>query len=267
MIRFLLAVILLIGLVPTPAAADEIQLRSGDRISGRVVQLAGGTLTFKTPHGDLKIPWSDIAAITITQTLRVTLATKEVRTITAMAAAEPGRVTLDPGGPVALTDIVALGPIMPPITITGGANAGFLTSSGNTDVNNLRLDADAAIRQSANRYTATAAVNRAEDSDVETVRNWTTSLNYDRFLTSRLFLNANSIFTNNPFRDLDLRTALGGGVGYQMIDNSRVKLTANVGLGWVNEDFIAAIDDDYIAVRESAALDVFVVPSRVQLFH
>ena len=134
-------------------------------------------------------------------------------------------------------------------------------------MNNLRLDADAAIRQSANRYTATAAVNRAEDSDVETVKNWTTSLNYDRFLTSRLFLNANSIFTNNPFRDLDLRTALGGGVGYQLIDNSRVKLTANVGPGWVNEDFIAAIDDDYTAVRESAALDVFVVPSRVQLFH
>ncbi len=267
MIRFLLAIVLLIGLVPTPAAADEIQLRSGDRISGSVVQLAGGTLTFKTPHGDLKIPWSDIAAITITQTLRVTLATKEVRTITAMAAAEPGRVTLDPGGAVALSDIVALGPVQPPVTITGGANAGVLTSSGNTDVNNLRLDADAAIRQSANRYTATAAVNRAEDSDVETVRNWTTSLNYDRFLTSRLFLNANSIFTNNPFRDLDLRTALGGGVGYQLIDNSRVKLTANVGLGWVNEDFIAAVDDDYTAVRESAALDVFVVPSRVQLFH
>src|SRR5687768_8495680 len=114
MTRQLLAIIVLVGLIPTSAVADEVQLRSGDRINGRAVQLTGGTLTLKTPHGDLKIPWTEVTALTVTQTLRVTLATKETRTI------------------------------VPPITVTGGANAGFLTSSGNTDVNSLRLDGDAA---------------------------------------------------------------------------------------------------------------------------
>jgi putative salt-induced outer membrane protein YdiY len=269
MTRLVVALVVLISILPAAAIADEVQLRNGDRITGRVVQLAGGTLTFKTPLGDLKIPWAQVAALTVSQTLRITLASKETRTITAIAAAEPGRVTLDPGGPVAVTDIVAIRPIEPPVTIAGGANAGILGSSGNTHVNNLRVDADAAIRQRANRYTASAAVNRAEASDVETARNWTTSLNYDRFLTTRLFLNANSVFTNDPFRDLDLRTAVGVGVGYQVFDTARVKLTANGGVGWVNEDFIdpAIEDDEYTALRESVALDVFVVPGRVQLFH
>ena len=52
-----------------------------------------------------------------------------------------------------------------------------------------------------------------------------------------------------------------------MFDTPRVKLTANAGLGWVNENFIVAPDDDYTALRESVALDIFAVPDRVQLFH
>jgi hypothetical protein len=57
------------------------------------------------------------------------------------------------------------------------------------------------------------------------------------------------------------------GVGYQVLNATRVKLTANGGLGWVNENFILAPDDDYTAARESAALDLFIVPNRVMFFH
>jgi putative salt-induced outer membrane protein YdiY len=262
----LLAVLVLYALVET-ASADEVQLRGGDRYTGRVARLAGGTLAFETPHGNLNIPWTDIVALTTAGTLRITLAGQEPSTITGIAPAEAGRVTLTPGGVVALADITALGPIEPPVTMTGGANAGLLHSSGNTDAHSLRLDADAAIRQRANRYRASAALNRVEDDGEETADNWTTSLNYDRFLTSRLFLNVNGILTNDPFRDLDLRTALGAGVGYQVFDTPRTTLTANGGVGWVNEDFITADDDSYTAVRESAELGFFIVPGRVQFFH
>jgi len=35
------------------AAADEVRLANGDRLTGTVVSLADGTLTFKTPYGEL----------------------------------------------------------------------------------------------------------------------------------------------------------------------------------------------------------------------
>jgi putative salt-induced outer membrane protein YdiY len=251
----------------SPAIADELQLRSGDRVSGRVLRLAGGTVAFRTPHGVLNVPLAEITSLTVTEPLRVTVGAAPPAVVTAIAPAAAGRVTLTPGGEVALADLRAIGPVEPPVTVTGGANAGFLRTSGNTDVNSLRLDADAAVRQNANRYTALAAVNRAEDAGEETADSWTTSLNYDRFLTERLFANANAIFTNDRFRDMDLRTALGAGVGYQVLTGPRVRLTANGGFGWVNEDFIVAEDDDYSAVRESAALDIFIAPGRVQFFH
>ena len=37
------------------AHADEVRLKNGDRITGAVTSLAGGTLTFKATGGDLKI--------------------------------------------------------------------------------------------------------------------------------------------------------------------------------------------------------------------
>jgi putative salt-induced outer membrane protein YdiY len=255
-------------LIPAvPAAADQVTLSNGDRITGTIVSLAGSTLTVTTPNGELRIPWGDVTGLVVEDAILVTIGgadPTEVRIATADAA---GRATLNPGGPVDLLQIAALARRVPPITVDGGANAGMITTGGNTDVNSLRLDAELALRQSANRYSAAAAVNRAKDAGDETADNWNLALNYDRFVTERLFLNANSIFTNDQFRDLDLRTALGLGIGYQVLNTPRVRLTANAGLGRVNEDFDAGVDDSYTAARESAALDIFILPGRVQFFH
>jgi putative salt-induced outer membrane protein YdiY len=251
----------------SPALADEVLLTNGDRVTGTVSSLAGNTLTLATPHGQLKIAWANVAGLVITDPILATVAGQPAAEVRIRAADGPGRVLLDPGGAVELAQIATLARPQPPLTMTGGANAGFLQSGGNTDVNSLRLDGDVAIRQRANRYTASAAVNHAEDRGTETARNWNTALNYDRFLTPRLFVNGNAIFTNDRFRDLDLRTALGVGVGYQVLTTPRTSLTANAGLGWVNENFEAGVDDSYTAARESAALTYFIVRDRMQFFH
>jgi putative salt-induced outer membrane protein YdiY len=254
-------------LLAAPAAADQVTLTNGDRITGTVDSLGGNTLTVATPHGQLKIPWGDIASLVIEDPILVTVGDAAPAEVRIAAGDAAGRVMLNPGGSVELIQIVALTRPIPPLSFTGGANAGMMTTGGNTDVNSLRLDGDATIRQAANRYTASAVINRAKDRGLETAENWNTSFNYDRFLTPRLFVNANSIFTNDKFRDLDLRTALGAGLGYQVIDTPLVKLTANGGLGWVNENFDIAEDDSYTAARESAGLDIAIVPDRLSFFH
>jgi putative salt-induced outer membrane protein YdiY len=257
-------------LAVAPAFADVLQLMNGDRITGQVVSLAGGTLVFKTAGGDINIPWNQITSIESTATLQVTIAGRPGKqTITGMTMGTPGQLVLTPGGQVALADVTDLGPLEKTLTITGGANAGILNSGGNTDSFSLHLDGDIAVRQNLNRYTATALVNRVQDRllDLYTARNWSTAFNYDRFLSKRLFVNANAIYTNDEFRDLDLRSAYGVGLGYQVFDTPTVKLTANAGLGWVKENFIVADDNDYTAARESASLDIFAIPHRVEFFH
>ena len=254
-------------LTALPARADEVRLKNGDRITGTTVSLAGGTLTFKAPGGDLKIPWADVASLAIEQPMLVTVGTATPTSAIFGAVDATGRVTLVPGGPVALADIVALARPQPAWVVTGGAGAGIVQTAGNTQVDNVRLSGDIVAKGAANRYTVSAVQAHARDRGVETARNWSITGKYDRFLTSRLYANANANFTNDAFRDIDLRTALGAGLGYQVIDTARTKLTADAGLAWVKENFKSIADDSYTAAHESAALQVQLVPGRVQAFH
>lgn len=236
-----------------PVSADEVRLRNGDRVTGETTKLENGTLTFKTGFGELGIAWQDVEALIVDETI-------EIETT-------EGDTVVHPGGAIDVPRTRALKRPDPGLTVTGGANAGFLQTGGNSDVNSLRLDGRMIARMAANRYTVEGSVNRAEDRGVETTRNWTTSARYDRFLTSRLFLNANGIFTHDRFRDLDLRTALGAGLGYQFADSRRMQLSADGGLGWVNESLAGQVDNRYTALREAAKLDLFIVGERVVLFH
>ena len=240
-------------LFASPAAADELRLTNGDRYTGEVVQLAAGTLTFKTAHGTLAVPWSQVSGLTVDTNIIVT-------------AVDGSTVTLA-GGTIDLPATTALARPRPPIELTGGAGAGLVSSAGNTSVNSVRVDGDAALRAGANRYTFGVGINRAEDRGVTTAQNWTTTARYDRFLTTRVYVNANAIFTNDRFRDLDLRSAYGAGLGYQVIDRPLVKFNVDGGVGYVNENFDVAEDDSYAALREAAKLDVVLVADRVVLFH
>src|SRR5687767_5014007 len=266
-IRALSLIILLALLTAAPAGADEVQLKNGDRLTGTVASLAGGVLTFGTPYGDVRIPWAEVTRLAIQDPILAVVAGAPPATVTIVVAAD-GQATLQPGGVVALADITSLARAQPPVIIDGGANAGVITTAGNTDVNNLRLDGDLVARADVNRYSASAAVTRAKDRGVQTAQNWTTAFKYDRFVSTRMFLNANAIFTNDRFRDLDLRTAVGAGVGYQVLTGPRVTLTADAGPGYVNENLESPQpDDSYAALRESVSLAALAIPDRIQFFH
>jgi putative salt-induced outer membrane protein YdiY len=167
----------------------------------------------------------------------------------------------------ALADITAIATPPPPLAWTGGASAGLLATGGNSDVSSTRVDGELIARTPRDRYTATAIVNRAEDTGRETSNNWTAALAYDRFISERLFAQASTILTNDRFRDLDLRTALGAGIGYQVWDSPLTSLSVNAGLGYVHENFDGAPNDSYAAARESAKLDLYFADKRVSAFH
>jgi len=258
-------VCLLIFLVCASANADELRLKNGDRYTGAVVTLAKGTLTFDTGHGTLALPWADVTALTVTAPVIVTVADRE-QTVR-FAAGPEGQVTVAGGATIRLTDITAVRRPEPPLVVDGAANAGVLSSGGNTDVNSLHFDGEVVARARANRYTAGGWVNRSTDSGRETSRNATGALRYDRFISKRMYLSGSSLFTYDRFRDLDLRTALGLGVGYQVADNALVKLGVEGGYGYVHENFATQPDDSFHAARDSVLLDVFVGGKRLDFFH
>src|SRR2546421_8866485 len=110
----------LASLVALPGRADELRLKNAARITGAATSLAGGTLNFKATGGDLKIAWAEVASRAIEQPMLVTVGTAAPTSAIFAAADANGRATLVPGGPVALTDIVALSRPQPAWVITAG---------------------------------------------------------------------------------------------------------------------------------------------------
>ena len=254
-------------LAAVPVHADEVRLANGDRISGSTTSLTAGTLVFKAQNGDLKIAWNNVVSLAIDTPMLVTLRNARAASATLTGADPGGLATLVPGGQVPLSDIVAIAASQPRWEIASSAGAGVVQTAGNTQVNNLRFSGDVVAKSGANRYTISAVATHAKDRDVETARNWSGTGRYDRFLTPRLFINADANLINDRFRDIDLRSAIGAGIGYQVIGRGRTTLSASVGFAWVKEDFRSIDDDSYGTTHEAAALQVQLLPNRVQAFH
>lgn len=247
--------VVLILALSSPGAADELRLANGDRLSGTVQRLAAGILTFRTPHGELQLPWPEVTFLRLDEPKLVTVHTEE-----------PALMLLS-SEEVALESITAIAAPRPAVAFSGGASAGFLTTSGNSDISSLRLDGELVARRRHDRFTVTGVLNRGRDTGRESARNASGSFRYDRFVSERLFLNGSTIVTHDRFRELDLRTAVGVGVGYQLLDTSLARISVEGGLGYVNEDFSQSPDNRYTAVREATKLELFFAARRVQVFH
>lgn len=272
-LRRAILVVVLIIVVVIPALADEVHLKNGDRFSGRVVSLDKGTLKFDTGHGVVDVTWADVVGIAINDPAMITIARRPEGAMLLVLLPD-GSVGLrsvdrpaDTPQPVALGDVRSIRRPLPPYSLTGGANAGFLTTQGNTDVNSLRLDGDIVARVHDNRYSANASLNQTSDNGIESARNATATVRYDRFLTKTFYVNASSIFTHDNFRDLDLRTAAAVGVGLQAVDNTRLNLAVEAGYGYVNENLHRQDDTRFHSARETVKLDFFVGGKRIVLFH
>jgi putative salt-induced outer membrane protein YdiY len=253
----ILAVFLLVVAGSRAAAADELHLANGDRLTGTVEGLESGTLTFKTAGGELKIAWHDVTSLTTDHPLLVRTGTQP-----------PVLMMVDAVTPDALAAITGIAAPTPPVVWRGGADLGILNARGNTRTSSLRVDGDITARTAHDRYASSAIVNRASDRGVETARNWTSSFDYNRFVSRRLFVSGSLILTNDPFRDLDLRTAVSVGLGYQIWETPRDTLSVTAGFGHVRENFATAPDDRFSALQESTKLDVSLFSGdRVHAFH
>jgi putative salt-induced outer membrane protein YdiY len=153
------------------------------------------------------------------------------------------------------------------LELSGHLNIGATATDGNTDTENYYLDGELVARTAESRYTAGALVNYAEDEAKTTTDNWTCYLKYDRFVNQNWYLYGNGVFKQDEFKDIDLRTSLGTGIGYQFLETELSNLSAEGGLSYVNEDLSEADDKSYAAGRWSASIDRYLVPGQVKFFH
>lgn len=272
-IKTLLAGLALVT-VATAAQADWVELDNGDRLSGRIVSLLDGVLILETAYaGTLKLPRERISRLESTAPVRVRLADgTEFDGLIQSDAPEAVRVrisALAETEPVPLAQIGAINPPRDPgaTRVSARVSAGGSATRGNTDARTLHLSGEAVARNPVNRVTLDAALNRAAQDGAQTASNARAGLKYDHFVSSQAYLYANTRLENDGEADLDLRTSLGVGAGWQIADTPRRTLAVEGGLSYVNEDYGNAPDQRFPGARLALKYEEGIWQDSVRLFH
>ena len=87
-------------------------------------------------------------------------------------------------------------------------------------------------------------------------------------MTDKWYLNANTSFEKDDFKDINSRTVLGVGPGYQYWQSDLRNLSSELGYAYVAESFSDDTEDsDYSALRWAVTFDYYLYKKIVQLFH
>lgn len=105
----------------------------------------------------------------------------------------------------------------------------FRGASGNTDRESGHVDAELTARTAKHRITLGSAYDRAEDDHRKSEDNASGYSKYDYFLTEKLYLYLNGMAEKDTFRDINLRTTVGPGVGYMVFEGELMNLSMEAG--------------------------------------
>src|SRR5580692_12643198 len=237
--------------------ADQVVLKNGDRLTGTITKSDDKTLLIKTEFaGDVTVQWPAVQEVTSSQPLHVAISNG--KTVVGPVSTADGSlaVTTSASGTVtvAKADVTGLRSdseqaaydksLHPGLSQgwVGGANIGFALTAGNSETKSL------AVAFTGDRKTLHDEINLYENTVYSTndapgaIPGTTADSNqggarYSRNLNPRLFAYGGADFQTNALQDLNLRTVLGGGLGYHAIKTDRTTLDFLVGPNYTRENY------------------------------
>ena len=253
------AALLIVTALPAILLADQVVLTNGDRLSGTIVRSDGKILVMKTEFaGEVTIQWSAIRELSSSEDLH--LALKDGRSVVGpvsttdsnlvVGTKSGGKVTMSPSDVSSIrndAEQLAYDKSLNPRILSGwegGTNIGFALTRGNSQTKNLSLAFNAArktLNDKLGLYANTVyATNDAKGATPGTTANAVQGgVRYDHNLTSRLFAFAGADFQADSLQTLNLRSILGGGIGFHLIKSERTTLDLLGGVNYTRENYDA----------------------------
>ena len=249
------AVALILSFAPAASKAETVTLANGDRISGKISDSDGKTLTLNTDYaGDVKIKWASIKELVADKPLYITTGDKKTVTGTVTPAAKTLTVHTAAGESVEV-DYAKITAIRTAESETafeksqhptwkqdwkGSGTVGLSLARGNSETTNLNTataverktpDDDFAVSESS-LYTTDNAPGGGVTANAVLG-----SIKYNRNFAPRLFAAAEGDFTHDELQDLTLRAIYTGGIGVHAIANPNTTLDILGGINYTRETY------------------------------
>ncbi len=244
-------------LYPGESPADVIVLENNDRLSGTVTRIDSGVLTLVTEYSEpIKVRTEKIKKIITDKPVELHLENGEILKGSIKTTGD-GRIMVESSSDreyvfIDWGKVKALNP--PPGKWNGSITLGANLQSGNTDRVSATIGADSTRRTEKDRVSLRFLFNYAKEDDNLTARNTYGALKYDYFLTKKMYAYLGVEMLSDEFKDLQLRTVVGPGIGYQIWDEPDKSLFLEAGMAYFSENFEEGEDDHWFTARLASNL-------------
>lgn len=256
--------------------AGTLLLGNGDRISGELIGIYDEQVHWQSDlMGEVVVGQVDVKSIESDDEFRVVLdANRELSGCQLKSSdghqqflnCEQGMVELNSWK---LVQRVTARPLSEP---DAWRNRGEVAVSGrdrggNNEDRSLRVDARAETRKGPVRHIATAHYDRTTTNDIKTADDRKFTYQFDYFISPKWFFNSNVSWEENQFQQLESRTLLGAGLGYQFFDTELIRLSTEVGPALLRERYNNDTDREAAALRENTELVIRLNSRGLEFFH
>jgi len=216
------------------AADDEVKLKNGDRLSGKVVGLAGGKLNMVTPEtGPVSLDWTQIVSIKTDAPIKLKLATGEWLEGKVSPGAE-GKIKVESAGTVAPVEVEypkVMSINEPPVSWHGKLSASAKATDGNTHTQSFLIAGEASRETELDILSAKALFRYSKTGAVLTERNSYGIGKYQYKLTPTFYGYVSEELLSDTFKDLSLESITSVGVGYVFVKTGGDRLLRGSGFG------------------------------------
>ncbi|HTA52680.1 MAG TPA: DUF481 domain-containing protein [Candidatus Acidoferrum sp.] len=246
---------LIFSFAPAAAKAETVTLANSDRITGKISDSDGKTLTLTTDYaGDIKIKWASIKELVADKPLYITTSDKETISGTVTPAAKTLTVHTASGTSVEV-DYGKIAAIRTAESETafeksqhptwkqdwkGSGTVGLSLARGNSETTNLNTATVAERKTPSDDFAVSESslytTDNAPGGGV-TANAVLGSIKYNRNFAPRLFVAAEGDFTHDELQDLTLRAIYTGGIGVHAIANPKTTLDILGGLNYTRETY------------------------------
>lgn len=277
--------LLILGCWAVPLQAQvlgSITMKDGSIIHGEIVNMTDGKLRLKAAFGagePFEIKWADVTQIATGQP--VTLILEDGTSIKGtIQKTEPGtlEIAADPVSiaiPILLSSVTAINaPTSKAVAFRANVSAAAKVSEGNTEDKQVNLLSNFHARSKNLRLTAEARWFYAEERGKVTDRNAFATQKLDIFVTQRWYGYVGALFEQDTFDDLDLRSTVTIGPGYELIEEgdferpylNKMTLSGDAGFGFFSENRKLAEDVTHAVFRWGMNFN-WPVTATVTIFH
>jgi putative salt-induced outer membrane protein YdiY len=242
-------------LTPLTIFGDEVMLRNGDRLTGKVIRQADGQLELETSYaGIVTIDWSAVQDVKLDEPAPVLLEDDSVVAVSTVVR-EERQVALDTPGSIepVRVDPEQVRVIRPEPweigargKISGSINVGFDDESGNSESRELDLDATLRYRRRWHELETFGQLEYDTARGVTTTDHWTVLNKYTRRFPETPWYAAFWLrLKQDRFADIRFRSVTGPALGYQFDPLDNATLSAEIGPIYLYEDFYDTPDNEF----------------------